>query len=180
MKHLYYIRHGLSEGNKTQVWSGQQETPLAAEGHEQAKRAGAKAAQQGLSFDVIISSPLSRAQHTAQHVARATGYPIEDIVIMPELIERSFGELEGTVNKEAKEHYLKGEAGVDHYKNVERLVDLQWRTNEVLQALKARPEDTILIVGHGAFARTLRRSIEGVPLNVHVDPYPNGEIFKLI
>ena len=181
MKHLYFIRHGLSEANIASAWGGQINTPLAPEGHEQAKKAGIEAAKQGLKFDIIISSPLDRAKHTAHHIAYAVGYPFKDIQVLDILTERAFGELEGTTNTEATDMYIThGEAGIDTYKGVEQYADLKGRTDLALAQLRARPEDVVLVVGHGAFARSLRRSIEGIPLDQHVDPYPNAKIFKLI
>ena len=180
MKHLYYVRHGVSEANLANMWSGTLNVPLAPEGHEQAKLAGQKAAKDGIKFDLIMSSPLDRAQQTAQHIARATGYPIEDIVTYDRIIERNFGELEGTSNPEAAARYRQGEALIDDVKGIERFVDLHWRADEVLAYLKQHPHDTILVVSHGAFGRALRRRAEGIPLTEYVQPFPNGEIYKLL
>ncbi len=181
MKHLYFVRHGLSEANKAGLWSGGiYDTPLAAEGIEQAKMAGAKAAKDGLEFDLIVSSPMVRTSETAKYIASAINYPIDKIVYMESLRERTFGILEGQINKEVGELYWKDESYVDKFEGAERLVDMQWRANNLLKELKSLPQDKILIVGHSAFTRTLRRSIEGIPLNVTVEPYPNAEIVKLI
>lgn len=180
MKHLYYIRHGLSEANKANHWSGSMNTPLSSEGHEQAKKAGEKAKADGLAFDIIISSPLDRALHTAHHIANKVGYPIEDIHVRPEFVERSFGELEGWSNPEAVAKYKESEMNIDGYQNVERLIDLQWRTKKALEYLHSLPHERVLVVGHGAFARALIRTIEGQPITVHVEPLPNAEIKKLL
>lgn len=180
MKNLYFVRHGLSEANKANVWSGHTNTPLAPEGHEQAKLAGQKAREQGLMFDIIVSSPLDRAHHTAQHIGLATGYPITDIVLHKGLVERNFGELENTYNKEAAAKYTQDEAAIDIYKDVERLVDMQWRAQELLKYLHTLPHDNVLVVAHGAFGRALRRAINKDPLNGPLVPIPNAEVIKLI
>ena len=180
MKHLYYIRHGLSEANKANKWSGSTDTPLTPEGHEQAKIVGAKAKNQGLVFDIIISSPLQRAVHTANHVALATGYDQSKIVLLPELSERHFGILENTHSPEAVKLYTQGEYMIDGIEGVERLVDFQWRAQQVLDYLRSLPYETVLVVGHGAFARTLLRSINGQPITVYVEPLPNAEIVKVL
>ena len=101
MKHLYYMRHGESTYNAQEMWAGQADAPLSAKGHKQAKRAATKAKQQGLAFDIIISSPLSRAHHTAKYIAEAVGYPEDEILLHPGFVERGFGSLEGTRNDEA-------------------------------------------------------------------------------
>jgi broad specificity phosphatase PhoE len=180
MKNLYFMRHGLSEGNKAGVWSGRFNTPLSSEGHEQAKTAGNKAKLDGLVFDVIISSPLDRAHVTAQHVSKAVGYPVEKIILHPDFVERSFGELEGTGDQTAMEAYRRDEALIDTYKGVERLVDLQWRAQRALEYLHSLPHDNVLVVAHGAFGRALRRAIEKEPLHTRVKRIPNGELIKFI
>src|SRR5215475_13120394 len=96
MKHIYFVRHGLTEMSKQGLRAGAgSETPLAPEGHDQAKRAGHHAKQ--LAIDHIISSPQKRAHHTAQIIAREIGYPEHDIALNSLFVERHFGELEGTL-----------------------------------------------------------------------------------
>ncbi len=180
MKHLYYVRHGESENNAAGRWSGQHNTPLTAKGHEQAKQAAAKAKAQGLSFDLIISSPLSRAHTTAKYIAQSVGYPIEDIVQHKGFIERGFGILENTQHAEAAAKYRESEALIDDYEGVERLVDTQWRAQQMLDYLLSLPHDTILVVGHGSFARSLRRAINKDPLHERGKRLENADIVKLI
>ena len=180
MKNLYFIRHGLSEGNKAGVWSGQTNTPLAPEGHEQAKQTGKKAKEDGIVFDVVISSPLDRAHVTAQHVSMAVGYPVDKIILHDDFVERSFGSLEGTTNKEASKLYEQDEAMIDAYEGVERLVDLQWRAQRALEYLHTLPHDNVLVVAHGAFGRALRRAINKEPLNGPIKRIGNGELVKFL
>lgn len=180
MKHLYYIRHGLSEDNKAGVWSGSRNTPLSNEGHEQAKLAGEKAKKQGIVFDVVLSSPLQRAHHTAQHVSKAVNYPIEKIVLHPDLVERNFGILEGGADAEAKEKYRRHETLIDEYENVEKMMDLQWRAQKMLEYLHTLPHDTVLVVGHGAFGRALKRAIDKETIHAKIEPLKNADIVKLI
>lgn len=180
MKHLYFVRHGLSQANIDGMWSGHTNTPLSLEGHQQAKLAGQKAKSEGLVFDIVLSSPLDRAHHTAQHISDAVGYPISDIVLHEHLLERNFGELEGTINKEAGTKYTQYEGAIDSYNNVERLVDMQWRAQQTLKYLHSLPQDTVLVVAHGAFGRALRRAVNNEPLNVPIVHIPNAEIIKFI
>lgn len=180
MKHLYYMRHGESTYNAQEMWAGQADAPLSAKGHKQAKRAATKAKQQGLAFDIIISSPLSRAHHTAKYIAEAVGYPEDKILLHPGFVERGFGSLEGTRNDEAEAKYRQDEALIDTYEGVERLVDTQWRAQQMLDYLNTLPYDTILISGHGSFARSLRRAILKQPLHERGTRLENAEIIKLI
>ena len=180
MKHLYFVRHGQSELNAANRWGGVTDTPLTSEGHEQAKQTAAKAQKQGLSFDIIISSPLQRAHHTAQHIATAVNYPHKNIQLHEGFRERHFGELEGTPSNPAAKQYKIDEASIDHYKGVERLIDMQWRAQEMLDYLHSLPHDTVLVVAHGSFGRALRRAVEKTPIVERGKSIENAEIIKFI
>lgn len=180
MKHLYFIRHGQSEANFMNVWSGVSDYALTPEGHEQAKRTAEQIKKQGLSFDIIVSSPLQRAHHTAKYIASAVDYPHENILLHDGFIERNFGELEGTVNKEASEIYKIDEARIDLYKNSERFIDMQWRAQQMLDYLHSLSHDTILVVAHGSFGRALRRAADKSPLHERGKSMDNAELVKFI
>jgi probable phosphoglycerate mutase len=180
MKRLYFIRHGESEFNKANVWNGSSDTPLTKKGHEQAKQAGRKAEQEGLAFDIIITSPLERAHETAKHVATATGVPHDQIIIYDHFVERDFGKLEGRKDLVATTKYFLDESDIDSYENVERLADLQKRADKVLADLQSLPHDTILIVGHGAIGRALRRAINKEPLGKRGKSFDNAELVRFI
>ncbi|MBA2279464.1 histidine phosphatase family protein [Candidatus Saccharibacteria bacterium] len=185
MKSLYFIRHGESQANVDDVWGGQIETPLTQVGIAQAQHAGRKAKLEGLKFDIIISSPLSRATDTAKFVAQEIGYPKESIVYNKLLLERSFGILDGTPN--AKSFFDSHEyKDLDNVEEAETVEELQNRAEKSLHVIMKRPEDSILVVGHGAFGRALRRVVNKQP---YTDEFtkdwsssyiPNAEIFQLI
>lgn len=180
MKHLYFIRHGESEFNKSRIWSGSTDVPLTAAGQAQAKLAGQKLKRRGVAIDAIISSPLERAHQTAKLVATETGYPPNKIQLHDLLIERNYGELEGNKNLVAATKYVVDESAIDSYAGVESLADLQQRAEQVLQYLHSLPHDSILIVGHGASGRALRRAINKEPLSRRGKSMPNAEVLKLI
>lgn len=180
MKSLYFVRHGESEFNRAYKWAGSSDTPLTPKGHTQAKATGKRAWEKGLKIDAIISSPLSRAIQTAEHIAAELNYPKEKIIILDKLIERSFGKLEGRKDLAATTKYLADEAAIDHYEGVESLADLHERAKEVLSYLDKLEYDNILIVGHGASGRALRRIINSEPMNIRGHSYANAELVKLI
>jgi uncharacterized phosphatase len=146
MKRIYFVRHGLSEMNKAGLRSGRTDTPLASEGIEQAKQAGQEA--KDLNIDLIISSPMSRAHHTAKVIAAEIGYPEDKIVLDEVLIERDFGALEGTP-------YVPGETLAD-VENIETAEAIVARAEKALARLQQLPHENILIVSHGSFGRALR------------------------
>lgn len=88
---LTLIRHAQSVGNEENRFSGRIDYPLTELGLKQAEEMCVHLVGQ---FDLIISSPLSRALHTASFL----GVP----KIIPELIERSGGEYEGKTFPELK------------------------------------------------------------------------------
>ena len=61
---IYVIRHGESENNLKEKWTGWYDTPLTEKGIEDAKAAGKILC--GVSFDKIYASDLSRAVNTAK------------------------------------------------------------------------------------------------------------------
>ena len=93
---IYFIRHGESEANLRHTFSGQQDDCLLTEkGRVQALAEGNKIKELGIKVDLIISSPLKRAQVTAQIVAEAINYNNE-IKIDPRIIEYDMGDMTGT------------------------------------------------------------------------------------
>jgi phosphohistidine phosphatase len=69
--HLYLVRHGLANWP---VWKGDDdERPLTPEGAQQIRAGAAALAHLKLKPDLILHSPLARAQQTAEHVAEALG-----------------------------------------------------------------------------------------------------------
>lgn len=182
MKCLYFIRHGESEGNVSGVFSGRMDIDLTDKGIKEAKQAGAAAHEQGLHFDLIIASPFKRAQDTARFVAEAVGYPAEQIETHELLLERDFGSLEGT----SMETYLNEHSyeEIDGVEGAEPLEQLQLRALAMLDYCNLLDSENILLVGHAAFGRALRRAVEGKPFTAeYTDPFkqiPNAQIIKLL
>jgi ribonuclease H / adenosylcobalamin/alpha-ribazole phosphatase len=95
---LSTVRHGLTELNRDKRVGGRYDAPLVEEGRRQAREANE--AFDGTPFDLVISSPLSRALETAQIIA---GVRREDIVVEEGCTERSFGEMEGLTPTQVRE-----------------------------------------------------------------------------
>lgn len=180
MKRLYFVRHGESEFNKAHKWTGSTDSPLTDKGHAQAKKAGQNLREQGLEVDIILTSPLTRAHQTAHHIASALEYPLENIKVHPSLIERNFGDLEGRKDLVTATRYLLDESAIDDFPNVESLEALQKRADQILEELHNLPHETVLVVGHGAFGRALRRSITKKPLHVRGKTFSNAEAARLL
>ena len=61
---LVLVRHGQSEWNLKNLFTGWKDPDLTEKGIAEAKEAGRKLKAQGLSFDIAFTSVLTRAQHT--------------------------------------------------------------------------------------------------------------------
>ncbi|OGL31037.1 hypothetical protein A3D14_02125 [Candidatus Saccharibacteria bacterium RIFCSPHIGHO2_02_FULL_47_12] len=149
MKRLYFMRHGETEMNVQNIWSGTTETPLTSKGREQAKKAGKKAKTFGI--DYIVSSPLSRAHETAKLIAKEIGYPADKIHTNSLFIERHFGEIEGTV--------WDFDTDLDGIIDIETFNETLERSRLALQWLHGLDAQNILVVSHGSFGRALRHHI---------------------
>ena len=99
---LYVLRHGQTSMNSQDLIVGTTDDTLTEEGIEQAKDVAKKIAafEGNNAVDIVITSPLVRARHTAQIVAdeieRKTGRKIESI-IDNRLIEQNYGNLKAQV-----------------------------------------------------------------------------------
>lgn len=91
---IVFARHGESEANVGNYLAGQMESELTDRGVGQARELGRSLREDGLSFDVIASSPLRRASETARIVAEEIGYT-GDIPSLLELTERNGGKFQG-------------------------------------------------------------------------------------
>jgi uncharacterized phosphatase len=174
MKHIYFIRHGLSEMNIASKLSGAgSDTPLAPEGKTQAKAAGMAAKDLGI--DYIISSPLIRAHDTAKIIAEEIGYPINKIELNSLLLERHFGPLEGTP--------WTPDLNLDGISDVETRESVLERAQLTLEHLRTLDAENILVASHGTFGRALRYILApDTPYKVtpKSDRFPNGQIIQLL
>ncbi len=182
MKKLYYVRHGLTQANVDDLWSGQMETNLTKEGIQQAINRGKAMREGGIKIDLIISSPLSRALHTAKLIAKEIGYPEDKIETNPLFVERSYGIHEGKPNSDFfKDHTYKD---MDDAEGAESFADLQVRANRALKYLKTIDHDNILVVSHGTFSRALVRAVTNEPHTVEYTKelvrLGNAELLEII
>jgi 2,3-bisphosphoglycerate-dependent phosphoglycerate mutase len=103
MEHLLVLcRHGESEWNKLNLFTGWRDPDLSEKGIAEAHAAGRKLKALGLSFDHAYTSVLVRAQHTLQIILGELGQ-----VGLPEtrdqaLNERDYGDLAGLNKDEAR------------------------------------------------------------------------------
>jgi len=66
MKNILLIRHGESEWNKLNLFTGFKNVELSEQGIEEANKAGQNFKELNLKFDLVFTSGLKRAQETAK------------------------------------------------------------------------------------------------------------------
>lgn len=85
------LRHGQTALSAERRFAGRGDIPLTELGHEQAAAAAATLARRG-GIDLVLTSPLRRAQETARAVADAASVPLS---VDEDLVETDFGSWEG-------------------------------------------------------------------------------------
>lgn len=170
MKHLYFVRHGLSVMNQQGVFSGATDTPLTDEGVQQCHAAGLKLVDAGI--DLIVSSPVTRALQTAEIIAGEIGFDPGKIITNELFIERNFGPLEGA---EYSPHMP-----LDTTEGVEHSSEVIARVAEGLEFLKSLEADTILVVSHGAIGRALRSLVQDETPFHGSEKFDNAQVVKLL
>lgn len=97
---LYLVRHGETEANRAGLALGRADVPLNERGRQQARCLADALA--GEPFAAVYTSPLKRAQQTAEAIAASHGLsPVSD----EGLIEMDIGELDGLTFTEIRERY---------------------------------------------------------------------------
>ncbi len=177
MQQLYLMRHGQSQANADQVIAGSHDSPLSPTGIKQAEYAG-DTAKQYFSFDLIVSSPMSRALGTARIVAERIGYPLEKILVVDDLKERNLGSVEGdTYDMHAKARKDGNYEDAENVPGVEPIDHLFARMHHVLEQIHARPEQRVLIVAHNGCGRMLKVVLRGEkPLDMYKQPRTENAI----
>ena len=142
---LGLLRHGQTDWNIDLRLQGSTDIPLNDTGRTQARLAAASLNRED--WDVIIASPLSRAKDTADIVALELGM---NVVVVPELIERSFGVAEGLDHASWRKLYESHQV----IEGLESLEDLRTRTVQLLNLIANEYSGKkVLAVSHGAFIR---------------------------
>ena len=68
MPKLVFVRHGLSEWNKLDLFTGWTDVDLAPEGVQEAIEGGRKIKEAGIEFDIAFTSVLTRAIRTCNFI----------------------------------------------------------------------------------------------------------------
>jgi 2,3-bisphosphoglycerate-dependent phosphoglycerate mutase len=102
---LVLVRHGQSEWNLKNLFTGWRDVDLTEQGVAEAKKAGARLKERGIAFDVAYTSVLKRAQRTLGLVLDEmgqSGIPVHNDLA---LNERDYGDLNGLNKDDARKKW---------------------------------------------------------------------------
>jgi 2,3-bisphosphoglycerate-dependent phosphoglycerate mutase len=99
---LVLVRHGQSEWNLKNLFTGWRDVDLTETGVQEAKSAAAKLKARGLAFGVAFTSALVRAQHTLDLMLLELGTPDVAVFRDQALNERDYGDLSGLNKDDAR------------------------------------------------------------------------------
>jgi 2,3-bisphosphoglycerate-dependent phosphoglycerate mutase len=104
---LILLRHGQSQWNLENRFTGFTDVDLTAEGEEEARKAGQLLAEAGIKIDKVFSSTQKRANLTAQIALNEAGESglFDDMTCHDDLRERDYGDLTGLNKDETRTKY---------------------------------------------------------------------------
>ena len=102
---LVLVRHGESEWNKLNLFTGWRDPDLSEKGVEEARRAGQLLKAEGYRFDIAFTSALKRAQHTLQLILEELGQQDLTTIADKALNERDYGDLSGLNKDDARKRW---------------------------------------------------------------------------
>ncbi|MFD2676614.1 2,3-bisphosphoglycerate-dependent phosphoglycerate mutase [Camelimonas lactis] len=168
---LVLARHGQSDWNLKNLFTGWKDPDLTELGVSEAKAAGDRLKAKGLSFDRCYTSGLARAQRTAQLILGQLGQPDLPTVRDIALNERDYGELSGLNKDDARAKW--GEDQVHVWRRSydvpppggESLKDtaarvLPYYIREILPAVMRG--ERVLVAAHGNSLRALIMVLDGL------------------
>ena len=171
MKNILLIRHGQSEWNKLNLFTGFKNIELSEQGIDEANKAGQNFKNLNIKFDIVFTSELKRAQETAKIILKNLDqwdhlYGEEKIISDIKLNERDYGDLTGLNKKETADKF--GEEQVHKWRrgysdqppNGESLEDVVRRVKiyfeeSINPAIQSADNNNILIAAHGNSLRAL-------------------------
>lgn len=155
MTEFVLVRHGETDWNTAGRLQGARDIPLNDAGIAQAK-AVASVLSAGR-WDVVMSSPLTRAFDTAVEIADQVGIAEHDVVIDERLRERDYGAAEGFDLAERESRWPDG-----IWPDVETHEALDLRSGPVMQEFaETYAGKRAVIVTHGGWIRSVLRVLSG-------------------
>lgn len=162
MAKLVLVRHGQSQWNLENRFTGWVDVDITAQGEEEARKAGAKL--KGIKFDQAFTSDLKRAQHTLSLILKEIEQEKIPVEKDKALNERHYGDLQGLDKAETAKKF--GDEQVHIWRrsydiappNGESLKDTAARTlpyfnEKILPLVKAGKN--VIVAAHGNSLRSI-------------------------
>jgi 2,3-bisphosphoglycerate-dependent phosphoglycerate mutase len=168
---LVLARHGQSEWNLKNLFTGWKDPGLTAVGVEEARTAGRRLKALGLTFDIAFTSALTRAQETLRLMLEEIGQPGLETLRDEALNERDYGDLSGLNKDDARARW-----GAEQVHLWRRSYDVPPPGGESLKDTVARAlpyyvkeilprvmgGEQVLVAAHGNSLRALVMVLEGL------------------
>ena len=168
---LVLVRHGESEWNKLNLFTGWKDPDLTAKGVAEAKAGGKRLKHEGIAFDIAFTSALRRAQRTLDIILQEIGQKGLETRKDQALNERDYGDLSGLNKDDARKRW--GEDQVHVWRRSydvpppggESLKDtaarvLPYYEREIWPVLKAGRN--VIVAAHGNSLRALIMKLENL------------------
>jgi 2,3-bisphosphoglycerate-dependent phosphoglycerate mutase len=170
-RNLVLVRHGQSEWNAKNLFTGWKDPGLTDQGVAEAKNAGRLILEQNIRFDLMYTSMLSRAQKTGDIILGVLNHKEVPIVKNEALNERDYGSLAGLNKDDARKQW--GEEQVHIWRRSfdipppdgESLKDTADRVLPYFEAEimpKVISGSSILIAAHGNSLRALIMKLDSI------------------
>ena len=184
---LVLVRHGQSEGNLNNVFTGWNDLDLTERGVADARHVGQRLKTLGVSFDVAFTSMLQRAWKSCSIVLKVVEQSDVQVFRDPALNERNYGDLTGLNKDEARARW--GDAQIRLWRRSydvappggESLKDTSARALPFfIQAILPRVMrcERALVVAHGSILRSLVMVLDRRPPEAGASAeFANGDIY---
>lgn len=176
MKTVYFVRHGQSEANAAKRLGSRSATPLTELGRQQVQEGAEAAKEQGVNIDVMLVSPLARAQQSGEIISDVL-QPAR-VETYAEITEQDLGPFENESYAEY-ENFFEFEESLLGKPGVETIEEMEARAQATIAYIESLPEETILLVSHGSFAPILFDAL-GSSLVRRDAPMVNGQIVRIL
>lgn len=104
-RNLILVRHGQSEWNAKNLFTGWKNPGLTSKGLDEAKNAGILISNLNIQFDLLFTSALVRAQLTGAKILEEIGQENINIMKNKSLNERFYGDLQGLNKDECRKKW---------------------------------------------------------------------------
>ena len=169
--YLVLIRHGQSEWNEKNLFTGWKDPKLTPRGVDEAIKAGKELKEAGYSFDKMFTSNLFRAQDTGRIILEQMNTPSIEVIKNVSLNERNYGDLAGLNKDEARKKWGEDQVhiwrrsfdvpppGGESLKDTAERVLPYYKENIIPELIEGL---NILVAAHGNSLRALVMELEEI------------------